>query len=219
MSGHGHGHSHASCAPDGHGHSHGGDDDDDNPERGQQFSLFKHIDTTKINCMNGIGNAAKLFRAWHERLDTSITVDSDADEQLLLHIPFTGEVTLKSVIVIGGGGDQHPRTLKLFVNRPELDFSSAGDATPTQQIDLAHDRTGALEYPTRIAKFQGVRHLTMFFSDNFGDDVTRLHFIGLRGDFMTVHRTPIITAYELKPNPADHPKTGALADNVFRPQH
>ena len=36
------------------------------------------------------------------------------------------------------------------------------------------DPTGSTEYPTRVAKFQGVSSLTMHFPSNYGGDCTRL---------------------------------------------
>lgn len=38
----------------------------------------------------------------------------------------------------------------------------------------------------RIAKFTNVNHLTLFFPSNFGGDHTRIHYIGLKGDFTQV---------------------------------
>ena len=35
-------------------------------------------------------------------------LDSDADEQLIIYIPFTGDVKLKSICVMGGEDDMHP---------------------------------------------------------------------------------------------------------------
>ena len=35
-------------------------------------------------------------------------MESDADEELLINIPFTGDVKLKGLIVIGGEDDTHP---------------------------------------------------------------------------------------------------------------
>lgn len=97
----------------------------------------------------------------------------------------------------------------------------------------------ALAAPTRstgrsVARFQGVRALTLFFPSNFGADRTQIHFIELRGecrpvrhvqpqqpsalrpaDVLTrrarpvgaaqqIKRDAVVTLYELNANPADH---------------
>lgn len=38
----------------------------------------------------------------------------------------------------------------------------------------------------RVAKFTSIRSLTLFFSDNFGGDTTKINFIGLKGEFSEV---------------------------------
>jgi len=48
---------------------------------------------------------------------------------------------------------------------------------------------GALEYQTKITKFQNVTHLTLFFPDNFGADSTQIYYIGLKGDYREVNTT------------------------------
>ncbi len=58
--------------------------------RGQQDTLYQHIDTPKVRCLNESisGSASKvLAKPWSLRLDPVPFVESDADEQLLIHIP------------------------------------------------------------------------------------------------------------------------------------
>lgn len=40
-------------------------------------------------------------------------VQSDADQELLFNIPFTGNVKLKGIIIIGADDDTHPNKVKL----------------------------------------------------------------------------------------------------------
>ena len=54
-------------------------------------------------------NSGRLvFKPWERRLDKTEFVESDADEELLINIPFSGDVKLKGLIVIGGEDDTHP---------------------------------------------------------------------------------------------------------------
>ena len=54
-------------------------------------------------------NSGRLvFKPWERRLDKTEFVESDADEELLINIPFNGDVKLKGLIVIGGEDDTHP---------------------------------------------------------------------------------------------------------------
>lgn len=102
---HGHGHG-------GHGHGHGGGDgheghDHDDPERGFTESLLPYIDIGSVTCGNEEEpeSIKKCFRPWSDREDETLYVDSDADEQLLVFVPFTGDVKLKSITLITGEGE------------------------------------------------------------------------------------------------------------------
>ncbi|XP_070555501.1 PITH domain-containing protein 1-like [Ptychodera flava] len=200
MAGHG-GHHHHGRGGCGEDHDH-----DDDPERGIQYSLYLKIDLNNVECLNEErdGSGKDVFKPWESRLDKEKYVESDADEELLFNIPFTGNVKLKGVIVIGGEDDSHPSQMKLYKNRPKMTFDDTG-SEPDQIFEMHPDRTGQLEYVTKITKFSGVHHLSIFFSKNFGADTTTVYYIGLRGDFTEAQRQEVmICNYELAPNPADH---------------
>lgn len=42
-------------------------------------------------------------------------VQSDADEELLFNVPFTGNIKLKGIIIRGSNDNTHPNRLKLCV--------------------------------------------------------------------------------------------------------
>ena len=59
----------------------------------------------------------------------------------------------------------------------------------------------------RRARFNAVRRLTLFFPDNFGDgdeDVTRISYLGFRGEWTALGRAPQNILYEAAANPGDH---------------
>lgn len=59
-------------------------------------------------------------------------------------------------------------------------------STPDQEFELTRDETGVVEYTIKAAKFNNVSQLCIHFPTNFGDDSTKVYYIGLRGDFMQV---------------------------------
>lgn len=58
-------------------------------------------------------------------------------------------------------------------------------------------------------KFGNCRDVTMYITQNFGADRTKIHFIGLKGEFTPMKRGPVHAQYELVPatskqsNPAE----------------
>lgn len=66
-------------------------------ELGVAYSLHQRIDFPNLTCLNEtIDNSGRtVFKAWENRLDKVEFVESDADEELLFNIPFTGNVKLK----------------------------------------------------------------------------------------------------------------------------
>ncbi|KAH7030417.1 galactose-binding domain-like protein [Linnemannia elongata] len=203
---HGHGHSH------GHGHDDHDHDHDESPDSGLVHeSLYQRIDHDNVTCLNEAepNSGRSVLKPWHEKMDDTKFVESDADEQLIFRIPFTGLVKLKSITLRNDSGETAPRKMKAFINKDDLDFDNAESTVPTQEWDLVEDTHGQVaEYSTRVAKFASIRSLTLFFSENFGGDTTKISFIGLKGEFSELKRDPIITVYELQANPADHKVPG-----------
>ena len=188
------------------GHSHREHEVKAGDDLGALYSLYTKIDTTKVQCLNETdeGSGVKVFKAWQDRKDTQYFVESDADEELLFNIPFTGSVKLKGVILIGGEDDTHPSEMRLYKNRPAMSFDDAA-AEADQTFDLQPDHEGKLEYHTKVARFSNVEHLSVYITKNFGADTTKVYYIGLKGDFMQAHKHGVtICTYEAKPNPADH---------------
>lgn len=87
-----------------------------------------------------------------------------------------------------------------------MDFAAAEDGEPAQEFELS--RTSEVqELPVKRAKFGRVQRLALFFPDNFGDgdeDVTRLSYLGFKGEWMQLGRAPANILYEAAANPGDH---------------
>ncbi|KAI5398360.1 hypothetical protein KIW84_063955, partial [Lathyrus oleraceus] len=87
-----------------------------------QVDLLDFIDWTGVECLNqstthSLPNAIK--QGYRE--DEGLHLESDADEQLLLYIPFTQVIKLYS-FVIKGPEDEGPKTVKLFSNKEHMGF-------------------------------------------------------------------------------------------------
>ncbi|KAK3684265.1 PITH domain-containing protein [Podospora appendiculata] len=189
------------CHDEHDGHNHGGDgaaahDHSDDITPAVQFSLYQQINFDEITTFNeaqyGSGRAV-CKKTWAERLSAEPELASDADEQLLMNIPFTAQIKLHSILLRTSDSDSAPRTLKVLINRDDVDFSVAEDAPGTQTFELS--RTSEVqELPVKRARFSSVRRLSLFFADNFGDgdeDVTDHNIV-----------------YEAAANPSDHKVKG-----------
>ncbi|KAK1761317.1 PITH domain-containing protein [Echria macrotheca] len=220
-----------SCSHEHHEHDHGGHNHDheeghdhtDDLTPALQFSLYSHIDFDKVTTLNereaGSGRAV-VKKTWGERMEVAPEVVSDVDEEVLVHVPFTGQIKLHAILLRTSDSPSAPRTLKVIINRDGgLDFSTASDAPATQVFELS--RTSQIqELPVRRAKFSAVRCLDLFFPDNFGSDgndsdsdddeiPTRISYLGFKGEWMPLGRAPANILYEAAANPSDHKVKGA----------
>ncbi|PIA12996.1 hypothetical protein COEREDRAFT_83764 [Coemansia reversa NRRL 1564] len=192
---HGHGHGHS------HDHSHEAE-----VTTGLRDSLFGKVMVDKSWCLNEsmAGSIKGVFKPWEQRLDTVLKVESDADTELLVFVPFNGMVKLKSIIVWGGSDGSAPEEMQVFANRDDLDFDNVSNTKPTQVLPLVDGATAPVEYPVRVAKFGSVRCLSLYFPGCFSEDATTLYYLAFRGEWEELKENPIISVYESKPNIADH---------------
>ena len=210
-----HSHSHSDHA------DHSTHDHSDDLTPASQSLLYPHIDFASIRTLNESAphsGRAIVQKDWSARLSPSPSLRSaDGDPQLLLHVAFTGQVRLHSVLVRSADAPSAPRTLRLFANDDALDFAGVGDARPTQTLELA--RTAEVqELPVRRALFGQCRCLALFVEDNFesGDgeeeEETELSWLAFKGDFMRLSREPINVLYEAVARPSDHKVEGVGVD-------
>ena len=200
--------------PHGHSHGHGGCDHGQagkvGEEQGLAYSLFQRIDMNNLTCLNEEtdDSGKTVFKPWESRLDREKFVISDADEELLFNIPFTGNVKLKGLIIGGENDESHPSKVKLFKNRPNMTFDDAG-AMADQEFDLVRDPECGVEYRVKTVTFSSVHHLSLHFPTNFGEDQTKITYIGLAGEWTEANRVGVVNAvYEARAMPEDH----AVAD-------
>lgn len=203
-----------------HGHDHS-----DEIEPALQTLIWMPIEFEKIRTLNESepdAGAKIVEKTWAQRLNSEPELVSDSDEQLLMLIPyvfsflmirnshlllslysFAGTVKLHSVIVRTSNSSSAPKTLHLFVNKDDLDFSSASDAHPTQTLTVSQT-SDIQEIPVKRTLFGNTYCLTLFVEDNYGDEVSRINYLAFKGEFMQLNRKPVEVLYERAANPKDH---------------
>lgn len=199
-------------------------------------SLYDQIDTSKIKCLNAVPRstdsmAASFIKTQEDKFVINRYLESDADCQLIVHIPFTNTCKLFSVIIRSNntqGAYATPRTIKIFNNfKKNLDFDTLSAET---KIDFKTEHPNNIgvnssanttesrednfvEYHLPRNKFAGSKSLTLFVQDNWSqdeDDLTQLFYVEIRGEVTGTLRpdnaVPLMTVYESAPNPLDHSK-------------
>lgn len=219
-----------------HGDSH---DHSDEVSPALQKLIYTQIDFPKLRTLNeeeadsGLG---VIQKSWSQRMDLEPSLASDADEQLLIFVPyvisthsknrwwpltsssFTGSVRLHSILLRTSPDQCAPKTLKLFINKDDLDFAAVEDLATTQELTLSQS-SDVVEYPVRRALFNNTYSLTLFFEDNHGDETTRLSYIAFKGEHTNLSREPVEVLYEKAANPKDHALTTKLTQGMAGNRH
>ncbi|OSC98511.1 DUF1000-domain-containing protein [Trametes coccinea BRFM310] len=210
-----HNHSHGGCGDESHDHDH----DHGLPEEiGHRDNLYARVDRANVVALNAEDpeKGPGIIKPWDQRLDEETYVESDADDQLIIRVPFTGAVKLRALLLKAGPGDQTPAKVALFPNVENLDFSDIADMKPVQEFTIPQGRDVG-EYHVMPAKFPNVTSITLFFPASQGADTTRIYYIGFLGQWSERKFEPVVAVYESKPNLADHDKIQGLNTNWSAP--
>jgi PITH domain len=216
------------CGGHSHDHDHG-DSADDNNSLG--LSLRPQIDFTRVTCLNEevAGSGSLVLKLHEERLTATPSVQSpggdDGDPELLFYIPFTEAVSIKSICIQNSSNNTataSPRRIKLFCNREDLDFETARELAPQQELELVppnHFVEGTIDYPLRPAgRFQNISCLSIYIQDNYSSDdstgeesaaaATEITFVGVKGKGTGMKRMVVEAVYESRGMPKDHKVPG-----------
>lgn len=179
---------------------------DEVKEQSVNESLLAVIDRDRIRCLNEKlpGSGRNPFKAWSDRFDSTHVLESDVDDELLLFVPFVSTVKLKSIAVLAAG-DTTPKLLNVWINRDDLDMSSVNETPPLQTFHLNEDTTAALDYPTKLSKFQNVSSLVMHFKGSDGGEKVLVQYIGLKGENTQARKGLVNFVYESRSLLTDHP--------------
>ncbi|KAK7437865.1 hypothetical protein VKT23_018301 [Stygiomarasmius scandens] len=127
-------------------------------------------------------DAKEVIKPWDQREETSKYAESGVDDQIIIHVPFSQNVRLKSVLLKLGRGEAAPQHLRIYANHPNIiDFSEAESTKPQLDISLLEGETRVIEYPLRVAAFASINSLSLFFSES-PSSLTRIYYIGFKGD-------------------------------------
>ncbi|KAG8953998.1 hypothetical protein FRC04_000982 [Tulasnella sp. 424] len=160
---------------------------DANEQHQLQVSLLEYLDLTQVNCLNE--NPEHTLKSIIEsRLRNSgpAYLESDADEQLLLTIPFNQVVRIRSIVIHTKDAQQGPKDIKLDINKPALGFDDIEDAKEpavVQEITVPEDFVAEGKHiHLRFVRLQRVNSLHIFVSSNHGGlDETRIDAIDVYG--------------------------------------
>ncbi|WWC93019.1 uncharacterized protein L201_007983 [Kwoniella dendrophila CBS 6074] len=218
-----------SCSDEAHDHDHGnghhGHSHDVPLDQSPLDSLYGQIDLPNVTALNGEGggeSGKKAIKAWDMRDDETLWCESEVDDELIIKIPFTAYISLRSITLKAGPSGKTPSEMHLFRDNPGLDFSDASSSTPTQKFDVVDVKDG-VEYQVKAAKFNGLTSLTLYFPGNNSEQVdedeetTRIYYIGLRGTHQPLPNRPGVIIYESSARPTDHKTEGVSSGQTFRP--
>mmetsp|Transcript_30088 Transcript_30088/g.90448 ORF Transcript_30088/g.90448 Transcript_30088/m.90448 type:complete len:209 (+) Transcript_30088:499-1125(+) len=164
------------------------------------WNLYQHVARAEVlNARDG-ADASAVLKPFVRRLEEAGTIVSDGDEELLVKLTFAAPVSLRRLMVIGGGeSDAHPSRVKVYVGREDLDFQSLEDVRPNFQTALPQNAPGEAYVNVHPpGAFTNVTTLAFFFDANHGgDDETKLQYLGLQGDHSHDRREAVNATYEL----------------------
>jgi hypothetical protein len=104
----------------------------------------------------------------------------------------------------------------MTTNRDDLDFTTAADLPATQTLHLPQT-SDMQEIPLKRALWNNTHAVTLFFEDNHSggeEDVTRISYIGFKGEWMDMGKAPVGFLYESSARLADHKVDGVKDNNL-----
>ncbi|BFZ62689.1 Thioredoxin-like protein 1 [Saitoella coloradoensis] len=125
--------------------------------------------------------------------NTGTPLESDVDEQLLIHIPFQNAVKVHTIILKTAAAhkDRAPNSIRVYANLPhtpsfdDVDNITAAHIVSPDDVEYVQEKGKGLKATVglRFVKFQNVNTLTLFIEGNVGDEEsTRLDGLTIIGD-------------------------------------
>ncbi|WVQ83935.1 thioredoxin [Cryptococcus sp. DSM 104549] len=147
-------------------------------------SLLRHITSKGLNCLNESTDhpLSSILGPDKGPRGTSY-LESDVDPELLISIPFQDPVRLRAISIFSGiSPPQAPKTIKLFINQPNIGFDDTESVAAAQEFELTPDQVKGDKIELRFVRFQNVRSLHILVKDNQEDEeTTRIDSIDIFG--------------------------------------
>lgn len=176
------------------------------------WNLYSMLDSAGTRALNVTrpGDVLGIFKPYVRRLEEEPSLISDADAELILLLTFTSPVSVRKIMVIGGGpAEQHPAQMRAYVNNIALDFNGIDALRPAQVFQLPVNEAGTAELFTTLHPFTNITSLALYIPANHGGgDVTRIRYIGLQGEHTHYRREAVDTTYEVLCNGQDIQQPG-----------
>ncbi|KIO19191.1 hypothetical protein M407DRAFT_246251 [Tulasnella calospora MUT 4182] len=150
-------------------------------------SLLEYLDLNQVNCLNeNQDHTLKSIIGNRVRNSSAAYLESDADEQLLLTLPFNQVVRIRSIVIHTKEAQNGPKDIKLDINKPSIGFDDIEDAKEpavVQEITVPEDFVAEGKHiHLRFVRLQRVNSLHIFVSSNHGGvDETRIDAIDVFG--------------------------------------
>jgi len=134
-----------------------------------------------LNILEGTATVKTIMSQDLSNKDGLATLKSDADQQLLLFIPFTKVARLAAISFAFPNSTSGPKTVKVFKNNLNMDFDDAETNEPLVTLSIpkadvdAELPFGSLSVPVKPVKFSSVSALTLFVEENWGSEQTELY--------------------------------------------
>jgi hypothetical protein len=115
----------------------------------------------------------------------STPLESEVDGQMILQLTFREQVTISQLeFSFGDECSKCPKTIKLYANKKNLDFSNVEDEKYTEQIKLNKISNSNVQIKinlTRITEWKSTNTLILFIDSNYGGDTTELKQLKIYG--------------------------------------
>ncbi|TIB17900.1 hypothetical protein E3P92_00854 [Wallemia ichthyophaga] len=162
-------------------------------------NLYEYIFKSQVTGLNltPASTASDVIKEYNNRNTLTPHIETLVDDQLIVFIPFTVSVKLKSILLGIDGGEQRPSAVKIYSNTPHCpDFDQLEGSVclqdmsleSTQEDDIVRQPSLTKEYPLRVARFTNVYSIALFFPSSVGRARSRLYYVGFKGETLAPHK-------------------------------
>ena len=179
--------------------------------------LYDKIVKSQCSCLNEQRSNSFLSILKPNRLifvankSTDMICTSDCDGEIIARIVFDGSVKLIKIFI---------QTLdpisevKVFLNNMVVDFNSLTTVIPAQHWSGLEGAGSIIELETRTVKFLNVACCSMWIKSDKVENL-RLGHVGFGGEYLHSRNAPIISSYEIAPQPKKLDASELLSKGSF----